>query len=113
MMEGITILSQSDVYCLTDIAVAHIFPGLIVAFLGLLASLIFFDNHFTKTGVTLLLIGLVGAASLIAGFCMPQEFSHIQYKVSIDKEVSLINFTNQYEIINQEGLIFTIKEKEN
>ena len=114
MMEGITILSQSDVYCLTNIAVAHIFPGLIVAFLGLLASLIFFDNYFTKTGITLLLVSLVvGAASLIAGFCMPQEFSHIQYKVSVDEEVSLIDFTNQYEIINQEGLIFTIKEKEN
>lgn len=113
MMEGITILSQSDVYCLTNIAVAHIFPGLIVAFLGLLASLIFFDNHFTKTGITLLLIGLVGFASLIAGFCIPQEFSHIQYKVFVDEEVNLIDFTNQYKIINQEGLIFTIKEKEN
>lgn len=113
MMEGITILSQSDVYYLTNIAVAHIFPGLIVAFLGLLTSLIFFENHFTKTGITLLLISLVGLASLIAGFCMPQEFNHIQYKVSIDEEVNLIDFTNQYEIINQEGLIFTIKEKEN
>lgn len=113
MMEGITILSQSDVYYLTDIAVAHIFPGLIIAFLGILTSLTFFDSHFTKTGVTVLLIGLVGAASLIAGFCMPQEFSHIQYKVSVDEEVSLIDFTSQYEIINQEGLIFTIKEKEN
>ena len=113
MMEGITILSQSDVYYLTDIAVTHIFPGLIIAFLGTLTSLIFFENHFTKTGVTVLLCGLVGLASFIAGMCMPQEFSHIQYKVSVDEEVNLIDFTSQYEIINQEGLIFTIKEKEN
>ena len=113
MMEGITILSQSDVYCLTDIAVAHIFSGLIVTFLGMIISALFFENYFTKTGVTFLLIGLVGLASFIAGFCMPQEFSHIQYKVSVDEEVNLIDFTNQYEIINQEGLIFTIKEKEN
>ena len=113
MMEGITILSQSDVYSLTNIAVAHIFPGVVIAFLSLLMSLIFFDNHYTKTGLTFLLIGLAGVASFIAGFCMPQEFSHIQYKVSIDEEVNLIDFTNQYEIINQEGLIFTFKEKEN
>ena len=113
MIEGVTILSQSDVYYLTDIAVAHLFPGVIVAFLGLLTSLIFFENYYTKTGITLLLIGCTGLASLIAGFCMPQEFSHIQYKVSVDEEVNLIDFTSQYEIINQEGLIFTIKEKEN
>ena len=113
MMEGITILSQSDVYYLTDIALAHIFSGLIVTFLGLVTAIIFFENYFTKTGITLLLVSLVGAASLIAGFCMPQEFNHIQYKVSVDEEVSLIDFTSQYEIINQEGLIFTIKEKEN
>ena len=112
-MEGITILSQSDVYSLTNIAQAHILLGLIVALLGTMTSLIFFENHFTKTGITLLLIGCTGLASLIAGFAMPQEFSHIQYKVSIDEEVNLIDFTSQYKIIDQEGLIFTIKEKEN
>lgn len=113
MMEGITILSQSDIYYITNIALAHIFPGGIVMFFGLLMSLFFFENHFTKTGITLLLIGCAGLVSVIAGFCMPQKFNHIQYKVSVDEEVNLIDFTNQYEIIEQEGLIFTIKEKEN
>ena len=35
------------------------------------------------------------------------------YKVTISDEVNFVEFNNKYEIIDQDGLIYTIKEKEN
>jgi hypothetical protein len=34
------------------------------------------------------------------------------YKVTIDESVSMVEFYERYEILDQEGLIFTITEKE-
>lgn len=34
------------------------------------------------------------------------------YKVTISDEVNFVDFNNKYEIIEQDGLIYTIKEKE-
>lgn len=34
-----------------------------------------------------------------------------QYKVTISEEVSMVEFLDRYEIIEQEGKIFTIREK--
>ena len=34
------------------------------------------------------------------------------YKVTISDEVNFVEFNNKYEIIDQDGLIYTIKEKE-
>lgn len=37
----------------------------------------------------------------------------VQYKVTIDETVSLVEFHKKYEIIDQEGKIYTIQEREN
>ncbi len=37
---------------------------------------------------------------------------HIEYKVTIDDSVSMTEFMDKYEIIDQEGKIYTVKEKE-
>ena len=39
------------------------------------------------------------------------EFSHIEYKVTIDDSVSMNEFLDKYEILDQEGKIYTVKEK--
>lgn len=36
-----------------------------------------------------------------------------QYKVTISDEVSMVDFYEHYEIIDQEGKIFTVREKTN
>ena len=41
------------------------------------------------------------------------EFSHIEYKVTIDDSVSMNEFLDKYEILGQEGKIYTVKEKNN
>lgn len=54
------------------------------------------------TGV---LLGAAGSTPII-------EKTEIQYKVTLSDEVSLNNFLERYEILEQEGKIYTIVEKE-
>ena len=42
-----------------------------------------------------------------------KELDHYEYKVTIDDSVPMKEFLSKYEIINQEGEIFTIVEREN
>ena len=37
---------------------------------------------------------------------------HIEYKVTIDDSVSMNEFLDKYEILDQEGKIYTVKERE-
>ena len=41
-----------------------------------------------------------------------QEYSHTELKVTIDDSVSMNEFLNKYEILDQEGKIYTVKERE-
>lgn len=45
-------------------------------------------------------------------FAFPEK-EIVQYKVTIDETVSFVEFHKKYEIIDQEGEIYTIQEKEN
>ena len=40
-----------------------------------------------------------------------ENFDYMEYKVLISEEVNFIEFNQKYEIIEQEGEIFTIKER--
>lgn len=42
-----------------------------------------------------------------------EEIDHYEYKVTIDDTVPMKEFLSKYEIINQEGEIYTIVEREN
>ena len=60
-----------------------------------------------------LLVGIIGCLfggllGTVAG--EPTEFE-TQYKVTISDEVQMNEFLEQYEIIDQEGKIYTIREK--
>ena len=52
------------------------------------------------------------AAGVIAGFVWhtPTEYE-TQYKVTMTNDVPVTEFYEHYEVIEQEGLIFTVKEK--
>ena len=40
------------------------------------------------------------------------SINHIEYKVTIDDSVSMNEFLDKYEILDQEGKIYTVKERE-
>ena len=41
-----------------------------------------------------------------------KEYSHTELKVTIDDSVSMTEFLDEYEILDQEGKIYTVKERE-
>lgn len=62
------------------------------------------------------LIGLVPAwmFGMVFGYASAEsEEYEIHYKVLISDEVSMNEFLEEYEIIDQEGKIYTVKEKVN
>ena len=109
-MEGVTILAQEAA---RDF---HLWCFIGMAFLTtigfLLLTMATFDVNTAK--------GLVVAisASIIIGLgvgFVTARFENDpipQYKVTISKEVSMVEFYEKYEIIDQEDLIFTVREKD-
>lgn len=59
-------------------------------------------------------IGVFGCLVIIIFSCTEKEYDidYVEYKVTISDEVSLNEFFNKYEIIDQEGKIYTVKEVE-
>jgi hypothetical protein len=62
-----------------------------------------------------IIMGVVGGS--ILGVVMAVIFStnayETQYKVTISDEVSMTEFYEHYEVIEQDGKIFTVREREN
>lgn len=62
----------------------------------------------------LLIVGLVGGIILGVAFGNMFEIPtayETHYKVTIDDSVSMNEFLDKYEILDQEGKIYTVKEK--
>lgn len=63
----------------------------------------------------LLIVGLIGG--IVLGVASGKMFEtptayETHYKVTIDDSVSMNEFLDKYEILDQEGKIYTVKEKE-
>lgn len=93
------------------------FWGVLLGLLGvmcLVITLVFVDR--LHVGV-IALLG-IGMVLLVPGSLMRLTNSavevpeHYEYKVLIDDSVSLAELNEKYEIINREGAIYTIVEKE-
>ena len=110
MMEGIEVLATipEGINFVLNLPFAIIVGGIIGIGIGIWCA--------TDTGSIIagLLIGsLIGAMAFLitAGVSMkPTEFIDT-YKVIISDEIKLNEFYERYEILEQEGKIFTIKEK--
>jgi hypothetical protein len=89
----------------------------IVTSLVFLSSLICLNDSICVLGVlvgltvSLILGGLVG---VVIGEINGTPISYeTQYKVTVSDEVSMTEFYEHYEVIEQDGKIFTIREKDN
>ena len=115
-MEGIKILSVEEVVNKTQfkLEIALIAAGvfcLVFIIIGIFISIKEHDwrNLLLIFGaslvVSLFLANIVGTA-----FEKPVEYA-TQYKVVVSNEVPFVDFYEKYEIIEQDGEIFTIREK--
>ena len=116
MMNGIEILSQSEVvaelaYNTTAFWTVFLIDVIITA---IICAYVWANEGFSGAIIGIACIGilissLVGGAAGI-GCATPTSYA-TEYKVTISDEVLMNEFLEKYEIIKQEGKIFTIKEK--
>ena len=58
-------------------------------------------------------IGLViGVLLITTGCLMPIKDSNKQYDVMVDEGVSMVEFHKKYDVIGQNGLVYTVRERE-
>lgn len=115
-MTGVKILATEE------IATKHLYNwgAFMICFIVILAVLFiagviisFKENNyhfvisFTIIGI---LFGTLPAFILGAAMGIPSEYT-TQYKVTISDEVQLNEFNERYEIIEQEGKIYTVRER--
>ena len=91
-----------------------------MAFLGLVAAGVFFGillgiacKDWPTFGLILtIFVGVGLMIGFVAGITeqVPTEYE-TQYKIIVSDEVSMAEFAEKYEIIEQEGKIYTVRER--
>lgn len=116
MIEGIEVLSQSEITTTPCWIWIFLFVSLFVMILGFVLATIcvsFNKKIGAKLGAVSIIFGIVlYCIDWICGCIIKVPTGEYTYKVTISDEVNFVEFNNKYEIIDQEGLIYTIKEKE-
>lgn len=118
-MEGIEILATEKVAIAFGFnwgifAFMFVITGTLLAMLGwLLGEEVFNSMVATAIYITvaIVLAMLLGCAAAEDDQCTPTKYE-THYKVTISDEVPMNEFLERYEIIDQEGKIFTVREKE-
>ena len=113
-MEGVDILSEQVIYS-SKVLVALI--G-IFAFIGTLIFFVAFINSKRNVALSINLVCMIVCfitfltLAIIDGSTNHlKNYGHTEYKVTINDSVSMNEFLNKYEILDQDGKIFTVKEK--
>lgn len=117
-MKGVEILTSAQVA--TESAwnpTAFWITAIIIFVIFVIAGIFTSCNEMGWTPlVVFALVGFIlgGALGSVTGlaFCHPVNYE-TQYKVTISDEVLMIDFYEHYEVIDQDGKIFTVREKTN
>lgn len=111
MMEGITILHQYEAGGPEILLGIMCWLLVAVSFFGFCYMIYDHIKNHNKTSILayFLMLGLAVLFSLrgYVAFTMPH---HNEYKVLLDETVPYVEFTERYEVLRQEGDIYTIKE---
>lgn len=106
-MEGIEILSVGETVVNPGCNVGlMIFVGFSITIIGIIIAIICDEESIAFLGV---LLGLF--IGIWVGFTTGEPEYALTYKVTISDTVSLNNFNEKYEILEQDGKIYTIKER--
>lgn len=115
-MIGVEILAMEEVVTKTSYnGRAFVICFIIILAIFLIAGVIvsFHENnyHFIISFIIIgIFFGTLPAFILGAAMGIPSEYT-TQYKVTISDEVQLNEFNERYEIIEQEGKIYSVRER--
>lgn len=118
MMQGIEILSTAEVA--TEYTYNYWLAGIIYLFLviscGILGAVVAHTESISwREGVVIgvLVSGIIGLFLFAAVCTMSEEpiAYETQYKVLLDESIQLTEFFEKYEILDQDGKIYIIRER--
>lgn len=111
-VNGVEILSSETIYS-TILPEYWLGIGVGFAILFIVAMAFCFANENIILGFICMILSFslvfVGCLCCI---CIKTDIDHIEYKVTVDDSVSMNEFLNKYEILDREGKIYTVKERE-
>ena len=112
LMEGLTVLSTDTTaieapWLLFVVGCLAILLGIITIVLGIMALV---DGE--PAGMAFLILSLLMFILGVVSFHEVFKPEKTIYKVVIDESVSMVEFNKRYEILDQDGLIYEIVEKE-
>lgn len=110
-MDGVTILATEQVVSNSAFnwwafVIAFVAIALFSLLLGYLYDILEEVLLYVMFGVFGVIGGVIGGLA----FSIPTAYE-TQYKVTVASDVSMSEFYEHYEVVEQEGLIFTVKEK--
>lgn len=108
LMEGIKILSQETINVQFEFAGIAI-SGILLILIGIGIAVDGIKNDSFLTLTMSIVLSVSGLGLVMTGLDSPKPFT--KYKVIINDNVKMIEFNKKYEIIKQEGEIYTIKKK--
>lgn len=118
VIEGVTVLNEIVIYkdvpaiisILTIIAIVGgaLIIGMALADLGLGDNIGFFIKLII--GIVLIILGIIGLVYI--NKIIKQPTGDYEYQVSIDDTVVMSEFYENYEVIDVQGKIYTIREKD-
>ena len=110
-MNGVEILSSETIYN-TILPEWCIGVGLGLGFIFAILMVVSIANEH-GIGVILSIIAIIASivVSCLGDATNKNSINHIEYKVTIDDSVSMTEFMGKYEILDQEGKIYTVRER--
>lgn len=114
-MEGVTILATDVVTKTNPVMNTILIITCIIAAIGLLLFLLGLDINYNKISVIGFIALVVAFVMILIGIPidrMTQVPDYNTYEVILDDSVSMNEFMNTYEVLEQRGLIYVVKEIE-
>lgn len=109
MINGITVLDTASRTTMIPTLGIIVAIALIVGIILVCIGNVWKHEETTSCGTAFVVAGIIG---IIMWAAFTPLLKYNEYKVTIDDTVSLNEFNSRYEIIEQEGKIYTIIEKE-
>lgn len=107
-MAGVTILQT--VTPIAGVTILIFVCCCVVIFINLICAIICYSEKYVKAGIVFTIIAIIGLITAILDLSRPM-YNKTQYQIIIDDSVSMSEFTQRYNIIEQEGITYWVTEK--
>lgn len=113
MIEGIEILNKTKIYEMSNVAENVAIISAIILSISFILMIISLSNDEENLAIIFSLIMLCSLIIALVAFLLPEKDSGIYtYKCTISENVNFNDVYENYNVIGQEGKIWTLEDKE-